>query len=108
MAALQAMAGSRERPLSVASDHDFRNPMLLAFYAERLPGVTVGYSRREQWADGPPLWFIKHSTERKPLVNARFDMPGGPAYILEGEYPVFGFLGAHWFLYRRTDEGGAP
>ena len=36
MAALQAMAGSRERPLSVASDHDFRNPMLLAFYAERL------------------------------------------------------------------------
>lgn len=89
--------------VSVTSDHDFRNRMMLSFY--------VPYGKRPKRIVYTPLaavppegteWLIRHSLEREPRPPAETRV-GATTYRLEYRAPFFGELsGFHWFLYRRV------
>lgn len=99
--------------VSVTSDHDFRNRMMLGFYVPRggLPKKVIYTSLSALPPEGTE-WLIRHSLERDPRLPAETQV-GSLTYRLEYRAPFFGELsGFHWFLYRRDDrsrtERGGP
>ncbi|HEY4262520.1 MAG TPA: hypothetical protein VGM98_20325, partial [Schlesneria sp.] len=55
--------------ITIGSDHDFRNPMVLDYYYRRLPNPKpIAYFPRNQWPPQGAEWLIQHS----------FDQPAKP------------------------------
>jgi hypothetical protein len=107
-AALRTMAentaGSR---IEVGSDHDFRNAMVLRFYARELPpDRQLVYVPQDRWPPGGPEWLIRHAAQRpaQPLAQLR---AAGSRYRLFAEFDHASISGFYWALYRREDAGGA-
>jgi hypothetical protein len=89
--------------ITIGSDHDFRNKMVLAFYARYLPrGKKIVYFDRHAWPKEGPQWVIIHSLEKdyRPYLN--FTEPNGTRYALVKSFPYSGLSGWHWFVYRQT------
>jgi hypothetical protein len=92
--------GSSGNILTIGSDHDFRNKMLLTFYQRFLPDrQTLRYMDQQRWNIETPEWIIIHSTdisfEPKPFVmvsNQRI-------YELTRSERSSGNSGFSWFLY---------
>ena len=97
---------ARETPggiVAVASDHDFRNAVVLDFYSRYLPeGKRIDYVDRQSRATRPPEWFIVHGQEREPNPQQALSLPSGAVYILQRSFPYYGPSGWHWFVYRRA------
>ena len=104
----EAVAFIRARTLgpqaTVTSDHDFRNPMMLWFYAPPIEDQKpVVYSPLSQLPEGGTEWLITHSLDREPGVPERRTV-GMVAYRLAFTAPYFGELsGFHWHVYRRLE-----
>jgi hypothetical protein len=101
-AALQTMAdASTESVLRVGSDHDFRNPIVLQFYARGLgPERKLAYFPRERWPTAGTEWFILHRARRPaaPIEHTR-DHAGNP-YTLFAAFDHAAISGFYWALYR--------
>lgn len=90
--------------ITVGSDNEFRNPMLVYYYAARLPGGKRISCRSLVAAPAaPPDWFIRHDFAAAPRAEAEFSGAQGERYRLAGEFPYAGLSGWHWQLYRRSD-----
>lgn len=90
---------------AIASDNDFRNPMVLNYYLPRVPGASgFAYVTSADWAGRAPLWFVCHDFSADPQPWREFAGPQGRRYRLLREYPYAGLSGWHWQLYRRVDE----
>ncbi len=91
--------------VTVTSDHDFRNKLMLWFYVPlaKLPKKVVYVPL---WSAPPEgvEWLIRHSLEKDP--HPPFETKVGPlTYRLEYRAPFFGELsGFHWFVYRRAEQ----
>ena len=104
--ALQWMARQTRSPeVDVASDHDFRNKILLLFYARMLPaGRTLHYWDHKDIVQGAgPEWLILHEVDPDaqpplPVVDAR-----GGRYRLARCFPHDAHSGISWFIYRRAN-----
>ena len=94
---------------TIGSDHDFRNPMLLAYFARQLAGGDVlQYEPQAQWTTHAPRWFIRHDPSETPDTRD-FSLGGVGHYHLERQFPFYGGIsGWHWLVYRRADSGSAP
>ena len=94
----------RETPgdvISVGSDHDFRNRLVLAYYARELPaGKQLRYVPRDRWTLDRPEWFIRHFRARPARPAQRIAAAGGE-YRLFAEYDHAAISGFYWALYRR-------
>ena len=104
--AVQRMAA--ETPgdvITVASDHDARNRMMLEFYAEHLPPrKRIEYVPAERRTAAPPDWFILHGFFTDPrLAPIGVSLPGAASYSLVEIYPYAGLSGWTWMLYRRGE-----
>lgn len=101
--AVAAMAARTERsPITVASDHDFRNGKLLRFYADRLAASkTFRYVGRDARRRVRPDWFIAHSQDAETEPPAELVVGGAGAYELVGTYRSGPVSGWDWYLYRR-------
>jgi hypothetical protein len=101
-AALRTMAA--ETPgdvIAVASDHDFRNRLVLQWYARELPaGKRLAYVARDRFAFAPPEWLIRHAPARPARPAERIAVHGTP-YRLFAEYDHAAISGFYWALYRK-------
>lgn len=90
--------------VTVASDHDARNSLVLDFYAARsAPGKRLVYVRAKDRAASRPDWFLLHGFFTDPrLAPVSLTFPGaGADYRLVDIYPYAGLSGWTWMLYRR-------
>jgi hypothetical protein len=97
-------AGTPGPQATVTSDHDFRNPMMLWFYAPPDPAQKpLVYYSLSHPPEGGTEWLITHSLDRAPGVPERRTV-GNVAYRLAYAAPYFGELsGFHWHVYRRLE-----
>lgn len=89
--------------LTVGSDHDFRNGLVLHFYYQRSGSdKRLTYYRRNQWPAGGPQWVLTHSFARDFSPAPTLHDDAGNRYRLEAVYPYAGLSGWHWALYRNA------
>ena len=101
---LSASPGAR---VSVSSDHDFRNGLLLRHYAERLGALErVAYLPQASWEGDGPDWFIEHRLEGRPGPADALQDPLGNRYTLYAEYPSAPLSGFRWYLFKRVERVG--
>ncbi len=106
--AVAAMAARTDRsPITVGSDHDFRNQKVLRFYADRLAAPkTSRYIERDAWQRVRPVWFIAHSQDAGTEPPAELVVGEAGTYGLVGTYRSCPISGWDWFLYRRRAAPG--
>jgi hypothetical protein len=101
--ALQYMADDTYSPvITVGGDHDFRNSMVVQFYARYLPAHKhVVYYDAAAWPPGGSEWFLIHNQAHSyvPLaaITAR-----GTRYRLAGAYPYSELSGWNWYVYHNV------
>jgi hypothetical protein len=109
-AALDFMAERSETGrIVVGSDQDFRNGLVLRFYARLLPpGKVLDYRERSRWPAGGPEWIVTHRRFRpdRPLPEIAFDSAG--RYRLAAEFDHAGISGFYWAVYRRVAADPPP
>ena len=90
--------------VAVGSDHDFRNKMLLGYYARYAAslGKKIVYYDQGSWPRAGPEWLIVHSLDPayKPLAGLVHKT--GAIYHLQRGYPCRGPSGWSWFVYRKA------
>ena len=106
-AAVESLAHlSAVTPITIGSDHDVRNRMVLEYYGELLPrACRLTYVPADAWDRRGPEWFVTH----------RFE-DGGPAtsppasivvnaveYRLTRSFRYGGISGWAWHLYHTTN-----
>jgi hypothetical protein len=96
-------ARTPEPTISVASDDDVANKMLLVYYQRFLPaGKRIRYVDRSERPARPPLWLIHHRIGAPGEVPARLRGEHGGIYALARSFPSSDLSGFHWLLYRRV------
>jgi hypothetical protein len=97
------LENSPEEVVRIGSDHDFRNRVLVDFYAPSLAGShKVRYIPQPDWYREPPDWILVHSQEvsYEPLPDIA--VPGVGVYHFFAAYRFSGVSGWSWFLYRAS------
>jgi len=95
------LENSPEGVVRIGSDHDFRNRVLVDFYAPFLAGShTVRYIPQTEWYHEPPDWLLTHSQEISYEPPPDIAVPGVGVYHLFAVYRFSGVSGWNWFLYR--------
>jgi hypothetical protein len=95
----RATAGDR---VTIASDHDFRNAVLLDFYSSYLPQKSFLYLHGTLPSNGPD-WYITHDfTQGRQAPNALY-LSNRREFRLHGIYPSTPLSGWTWCLYRHTE-----
>jgi hypothetical protein len=101
------LSESSAAQVSVSSDHDFRNGLLLRHFAERLRVQhRVAYVPQGTWTGSGPDWFIEHRLEGQPGPADALQDPLGNRYTLYAEYPSAPLSGFRWYLFRRVERVG--
>ena len=88
----------------VGSDQDFRNGMLVEFYAPlAAKDKIIQYVERSKWSQTRPDWMLTHSQNLS--LQAPQDIVASEIgfYRLVEEYRFAGVSGWNWFLYRRQE-----
>jgi hypothetical protein len=86
----------------VGSDHDFRNRMVLRFYAARETlGKLLYYVPQSEWTRHPPQWVLVTEGQEfsEPPLEIPFKDVG--SYRFVARYQAAPVSGWGWFLYRR-------
>jgi hypothetical protein len=106
-AALLFMAENTSGPvLSVCSDHDFRNSLILTFYAQYLPtGKALLYHKEGAEPPEGPEWFLLHNLKNPKMPAKEIDAQRHQ-YLLQRKYPSVPLSGWEWGIYRRVDQTG--
>jgi hypothetical protein len=103
MEAVERMAADTPAgAITVASDHDVRNSMMLGFYGAFLtPPRKIEYVRRDRYGERPD-WYLLHSfSPDRPIAPVGVKIDGVANYSLVDVYPYSGLSGWTWMLYRR-------
>jgi hypothetical protein len=88
----------------VASDHDFRNKTVLAFYVARAgASERVGYYDYGKWPPQGPEWVLFHSFKQRYTPERFVNDNQGHTYELARVFPYAGLSGFHWALYHNTN-----
>ena len=99
----RALADSTSDVVTLTSDHDFRNGLLVAYHAPRVPaGERLRYVRRSDATTAAPEWLLQHSLtddHRPPRMLREF----GRRYVFIDHFAATPPSGFHWYLYRRLD-----
>jgi len=88
-------------PVTVGSDHDFRNRMLLAYFAQEVPGGrSIAYLTPDRWTARDPTWIILHDFASDARSPSSLSTRNGGSYHLARQFPYYGLSGFNWYLYR--------
>lgn len=100
-AAVTLMNDASLAEITVGSDHDFRNPMLLNFYHQRIDRPKpMTYFKNGQWPVTGPEWVILHTFDSEQVPLPTLKDGGGNNYRMIRDYPYAGLSGWRWVLYR--------
>jgi hypothetical protein len=90
--------------ITVASDHDVRNRMVLDYYADFvMPRKRIEYVPADRITANPPDWFLMHgffTDPRRAPIGVTLHGSTAPYRLVE-VYPYSGLSGWTWMLYRR-------
>ena len=102
-AALQYIADhSAGDDLSIGSDHDIRNGLLVDFHLRSVvTDKSLQYVTQEHWRDRRPDWIITHSQDPNFSPPEEMTARDAGSYRLAESFPFGGVSGWSWFLYRR-------
>ncbi len=90
--------------ITVGSDNDFRNKVVLSFYARFLPkGKTIQYVNQGFWASQPPEWLIVHNLDELAVPEPWVQTSTNRIYRLIKTEKFSGNSGFSWFLYRDSN-----
>ena len=116
--ALRLMAERTAGPtVTVGSDHDFRNGLVIAFYRIHMPEFSDSpgpntkrllYVPLNRWPQNGPEWFLRHSQE--PGVHPKQTITDGADnhYDLIRVFPYAGLSGWNWMLYHNRNRSMFP
>jgi len=86
--------------ITVGSDNDFRNKMLIEFYSRFLDGSKkLRYIDQDFWTSELPEWIILHSLDDSAMPEPRLVLENGRTYHLTKAERFSGNSGFGWFLY---------
>ncbi len=92
--------------VTVVSDQDFHNQVLLDYYAEPVAGPKrLHYVPATEWQPDAPEWIVTHAYDyQSALVPPvpRFVDRSGQAYVLARSFLYGGISGCNWYVYRRS------
>jgi hypothetical protein len=101
--AIQDMASKTRGPqISVMSDHDFRNSMILYYYERYLPKGKKLVYHNKIWSCEHTEWVIISSLGGQAAPLREIRSPAGEPYVLTGIYKHAGLSGSSWHLYRKA------
>jgi hypothetical protein len=86
---------------AIASDHDFRNRLVVEYFGPRMSKPVRYVSRADQ---SPTQWYLVQKSAGEPALP-RLVVPRG-SYRLVGSYPTAMLSGLAWFVYERESPGG--
>lgn len=96
------LENSEQIPVTIGSDHDFRNHSVLDYHYNRLSDAKpIRYFEQHEWPVGGVDWFIRHSFEQPPKLRQEIQDPMGNRYKLVRVFPYSGLSGWNWLLYRQ-------
>jgi hypothetical protein len=91
---------SSNATITVGSDNDFRNKMVIAFYSRFLSKQRpLRYLDQTLWTSEPPEWIILHSLDESAMPEPWISTAEGRIYRLTKPERFFGNSGFSWFLY---------
>ncbi len=94
---------NRGTVVTIGGDRDFRNEMIVNFYAPYLSqSKPFAYYRHETWPQGGTEWFLTQSQEEHFLPAPLITDLHGDRYELVKESRYAGLSGFAWFLYHAT------
>jgi len=89
--------------IRVGSDHDFRNGLVLRYYARVLPAdKKLVYQRADARPRGGPEWMITHRAEHDGAPPRWLRDGAGNSYRFEREFEHAAISGFSWSLYRNS------
>jgi hypothetical protein len=102
--ALQYVAAHSSAPtITVAADNDFRNRMVIEYYAASVPGKTIEFYP----ATAPPPtgaeWLFFHRLDNDSPPADRVSDRAGHRYLLEHVFPHAALSGWDWYVFRRVN-----
>lgn len=94
------VAHSATGSISVSSDHDFRNGLVLGFYQRRVAGGSrIAYVDGSQVSPQGTGWFIAHRTDPVQAAPDEVSDRFGNRYDLRAHFPFAGLSGMSWWIY---------
>jgi len=92
--------------LRIGSDHDFRNGMVLSFYARFLSDQKkLNYINQGRLAEERPDWILTHSQEPSYQPPSVLDINNIGNFRLVEQYRYSRDSGWNWFLYHIENSG---
>jgi hypothetical protein len=88
------------RAVTIGSDHDFRNRMVIDHHARSFPGRVIEYVPEDRWSAADPIWVFVHDFEDEPRPAASVVGPNGRGYTYAATYRYSGLSGWNWHVYR--------
>jgi hypothetical protein len=103
-AAVNYLLLNSSRPrVVIASDHDFRNQIVLEYYFWRVGAADRwSYVESGRWPLEGPEWILLHDFNQDSSPPESIRIPPGYAFQREQIYPYFGLSGCNWALYRNA------
>jgi hypothetical protein len=90
-------------PVSIASDNDFRNQMVIAYHGAHLRGGDrLRYVPNVVWASNGSTWFVAHRPADVPGPGPDIQDAAGRHYRLRATFESAPLSGFTWFVYRRA------
>jgi hypothetical protein len=96
---------SEESPVTIGSDHDFRNATMLEFYVPLIKQKSqVRYFPGGAWPLEGPEWVICHQESFEPAVPlaTQLNDSSGNTYEWVKTFPTAPLSGLHWFLFHHS------
>jgi hypothetical protein len=93
---------SPEGAVRIGGDHDFRNRIIVEFYAPRL-SITqrLRYVAQSDWYRETPDWLVTHSQDTSYQHPPEITVLDVGVYRFIDAYRFGGISGWNWYLYRR-------
>ena len=94
---------TNKRCTTVATDNEFRNRGVIAYYQKFLPQDTqiILVSGPRYPREGPGWWLLHRIGEVGEVQKTITDRLGN-TFTLRATFPYSDLSGMHWLLYRRT------
>ena len=94
------VAATESETITVSTDHDFRNLLLLRYHLRSAsPDVSFEYSYDGLDSEAATQWYISHRHGYALSPESTLTGTDGRKYELVAEYPASPLRGLSWFLY---------
>ena len=90
--------------IEIGSDHDFRNGMVIRFYARyRTAGKPFAIRSKSSWTEAGPEWYLMHGWLSGAFPPKHVTLVGNRAYTQVARFQNGVGSGWTWFLYHNDN-----